>query len=233
MSHFFLMSSPPHSVQFLVEREDLSLIMIHLHNLTVGKSSEEFENYEQELFEEIRSKNSLDAIRDDPILRAYRDFYWTFGMDPTKQRISSEAVLRRILRGLNLWRISDVVDVANLASAYHKIPVGLIDTSTLMGGLSVRTAAKGEVFQRMGGSTITCKGREIVLADSEKIVCFGYATHDSDRTKVTGDSNDVLFLLYGAPGVSQATMDTAAQVSCEMIQRWLTCSIGETLTFKS
>ena len=227
------MRDPSLVIHFMVEREDLSIVVIPLHDLTVGESIKDFEDYEQELFHEIRSKNSLEGIRDDPVLRAYRNFYWTFGMDPTKQRVSNEAVLRRILRGLNLWRVSDVVDVANLASAYHKIPVGLIDTAKLKGELMVRTAMKGEVFHRMGGSTINCRGREIVLADSEKIVCFGYATHDSDLTKVTKSSEKVLFLLYGAPGISNDILNYATEVSFEMIQRWLTCSIEEPLTFRS
>jgi DNA/RNA-binding domain of Phe-tRNA-synthetase-like protein len=221
------------SVKYQLDREGLKVVVIPLNELRVEVSSKEFEKYEQEVFSEIRAASTLDGIRDDPILRAYREFYWTFGMDPTKQRVSSEAVLRRILRGLNLWRISDVVDVANLSSAYHKIPVGLIDTSTLTGQLSVRIASKGEVFHRMGGSTITCRGREIVVADEEKIVCFGYATHDSDLTKVTENSQDALFLLYGAPGVSEEYLKQATDISLDMIQKWLTCNFGLILTYRS
>ncbi|MHA1930866.1 MAG: B3/B4 domain-containing protein [Candidatus Thorarchaeota archaeon] len=213
------------NVEFLVKRDGLSLSVTRLSNLTLNESKPDFVTYEQELFEEIRSMMTLDDAKDDPLFRSYRDLYWTFGMDPTKHRVSSEAVLRRILRGLNLWRISDLVDVVNLASAYHKIPIGLIDDSKRVGNLIVRAANQDEVFTRMGGQTITCKGREIVLADQEKIICYGYATHDSNQTKVTLESKDVLLVLYGALAADDTIMKDAIDITLRMIRKWVDCDI--------
>ncbi|MFW9982073.1 MAG: B3/4 domain-containing protein [Candidatus Thorarchaeota archaeon] len=220
-------------VRFQVDRPGLSVSLIVLEDLKVGRSSSSFEEYEKETFEEIRSQMTLDDVKDDPIFRSYRDLYWTFGMDPTKLRVSSEAVLRRILKGFNLWRISDIVDIVNLASAYHKIPIGLIDSSKLKGDLVVRTAFHGEVFQRIGGKTITCRGREIVVADDEKIVCFGYATHDSERTMITDSSSSVYVLLYGAEIISQDVMHDAQRITLDMIDQWLVCRVSEPMEFFS
>jgi DNA/RNA-binding domain of Phe-tRNA-synthetase-like protein len=215
------------TLRFKVERDGLSIWLAKLRAVKIGKSSKEFEAYEQEIFEEIRSQDDLASMKDDTLFRSYRDLYWTFGMDPTKQRVSSEALRRRILRGLNLWRISDVVDVANLASAYHKLPIGLVDDSKRVGELQIRTAHKSESFVRIGGKTIHCRGREIVLADDEKIVCFGYATHDSEETKVTPETKDVLFLIYGAQAVTNRVMNSAVETTTDMINRWLDCTVAD------
>ncbi|MFW9786895.1 MAG: B3/4 domain-containing protein [Candidatus Thorarchaeota archaeon] len=214
-------------IHFEVKRASLSVGMIVLDELKVGRSTPYFEEYEKETFNEIRSHLTLEDAKDDPIFRSYRDLYWSFGMDPTKLRVSSEAVLRRILKGLNLWRISDVVDIVNLASAYHKVPIGLIDLSKLKGDLYIRTAANGELFQRIGGKIIVCRGREIVVADDEKIVCFGYATHDSERTMITNDSRSVLVLLYGSEAVTGEVMDEALKITLDMIDQWLDCRVSE------
>ncbi len=221
------------AVRFDVQREGLSLMIARLTELDLGKSSSDFEKYEQDLFSEIRFRITLDDVKDDPIFKSYRDLYWTFGMDPTKLRVSSEALLRRIVRGLNFWRISTLVDVANLASAYHKLPIGLIDETALAGDLVVRTANKGEIFERIGGKQLTCRGREIVLADDEKIICFGYATHDSERTKVTPKSKSILLLIYGAPVVTPDMMTSAANLTLEMVRRWVACTIKGWTTFSS
>jgi DNA/RNA-binding domain of Phe-tRNA-synthetase-like protein len=221
------------TIRFEVDRYGLSVAMIILDDLKVGQSTPSFEEYEMETFKEIRSNMTLEEVKDDPIFRSYRDLYWTFGMDPTKLRVSSEAVLRRVLKGLNLWRISDIVDIVNLASAYHKIPIGLVDTSKLKGDLVIRTALKGEIFQRIGGKIIVCRGREIVVADEEKIVCFGYATHDSERTMITRSSNRVLVLLYGADIVIRELMDEALKITLDMIDQWLDCKVSEPLIFES
>jgi len=208
-------------------------MVARLTELDLRKSDSDFEKYEQELFGEIRSRTTLDDVKDDPIFRSYRDLYWTFGMDPTKLRVSSEALLRRIVRGLNFWRISTLVDVANLASAYHKLPIGLIDETTLIGNIVVRTAHKGEVFERIGGKQLVCRGREIVLADDEKIICFGYATHDSERTKATPKSKSILLLIYGAPVVTLDMMTSAANLTLGMVDRWVTCTVKGWTTFSS
>ena len=220
-------------VRFKVERDDLRVGVLELTNLQVKESTPEFEEYEQSVFNEIRTIYSLEGLKDDPILRSYRDLYWTFGMDPTKLRVSSEAVQRRILRGLNLWRISDIVDTVNLASAYHSLPIGLIDDSKRNGDLVIRQAAKNEVFMRIGGKSITCRGREIVVTDDKKICCFGYATHDSETTKVTTQSTTVLVLLYGSSAVSKEKLQSSMEITIDMIGKWIDCSVGSPTYFRS
>ena len=220
-------------IRFEVDRTGLRVNLLVLDDLRIGKSGFEFEEYEKAIFEEIRSEMTLEDAKDDPVFRSYRDLYWTFGMDPTKLRVSSEALLRRVLNGLNLWRISDLVDVANLASAYHKLPIGLIDDSKRRGDLVVRTATKGEIFTRIGGKEIQCRGREIVVADDEKIICFGYATHDSEGTKVTKDSRRVLLLLYGSPAVSSSMMKDATDKTVFMLDSWVNCSLSKPFRYVS
>jgi len=139
------------SIKFETGPPGSSIVIVELDELKLGKSSKEFEEYEKSLFHEIRENINLEDLTKDPLIQSYRVLHWTYGMDPTKKRGSSEAVLRRVLQGENLWRISDLVDIVNLASAYHKIPIGLIDASKIEGQLTLRIAKKGEVFFRIGG----------------------------------------------------------------------------------
>lgn len=221
------MALSPMSIRFETTPSGTSIMMVLLENLNLGKSSKSFETYEQELFKEIRTNNVLEELSTDLILQSYRSLHWTYGIDPTKKRGSSEAVLRRVLQGQNLWRISNLVDIVNLASAYHKIPIGLVDADKMSGDLVLRTAQKGELFQRIGGEPITCRGRELVLADEIGIVCYGFAIHDSERTKVTSASQRVLMLHYGAQVVSKDNLMAATSFTIELVKRWVDCSISE------
>ncbi len=218
-------------IDLLVDCEGLSVGVLLLDDLRVEKSSSEFTEYEEGVFESIRDVMSLDEMKNDPMLRSYRNLYWTFGMDPTKLRVSSEALLRRVLRGLNFWRVSNLVDVINLASAKHKIPIGLIDLAGLKGDLQIRSAKENEEFVRIGGKKLHCRGREIVIADEEKIVCFGYATHDSELSKITQKTNQALVLLYGAPIVSAKEMESALELTNEMMLRWVDCKTSQRKKF--
>ena len=73
----------------------------------------------------------------------------------------------------------------------------------------------------------------MVVADEKKIVCFGYATHDSEHTMITNDTTSALVLLYGADVVTRSMMDRALKVTLEMINRWLECKISEPVFFRS
>lgn len=221
------------SISFEANRPGLGLMASLLVDYRHTQSPSDFASFESKIFAKIRQERSLDSLKDDPILGLYREFYWTFGMDPTKFRVSSEALIRRILNGHNLWRISSLVDVVNLASAYHAIPIGLVDMDRVKGQLRVRIAKKGETFHRIGGKTLTCRGREIVLADDEKIVCFGYATHDSAFTMVRSESRNVLIILYGAPGISIETLQSAMDLTLTWTKKWVVGRPGPPLFFHS
>ncbi|MFW9909288.1 MAG: B3/4 domain-containing protein [Candidatus Thorarchaeota archaeon] len=231
-SYIIFMRLP--DIQFVGLDSNLSLALLGLDDVEIGPSRNEWNYYESDLFSTIRGSTSLDDIKDDPIFRSYRDLYWKHGMDPTKLRVSSEALLRRIVNGQNLWRISSLVDVANLVSAMHKLPIGLVDVSKCEGELQVRTAKKGEPFTRIGATEPRiCTGRELVLADSTRIVCFGFATHDSDFTKVTRGTSQAYLLIYGAPEVSFDYLDSAAQKTRQMIERWVQCRLTDFQIFKN
>jgi len=220
-------------VRFEIPRDGVSLAIINLQRVDVSHVQDDFLQYESELFDQIRARHSRDSLKNDDILSAFREFYWTFGMDPTKSRVSSEALLRRILRGHGLWRISNIVDIANLASAFHKFPIGLADTSKLDGPLYIRTAEEGEIFERIDGEEIECRGRDLVVADTKQIICFGYATHDSKSTRIRSDTEDTIVMVYCAPGIKARTFSEAVENTRDMYDEWTDCQIGATEFFHS
>ncbi len=56
---------------------------------------------------------------------AVRAMYRRVGLDPTKRRPSSEALLRRVRKGEPLPRINSLVDVCNWCSLEFQLPYGL------------------------------------------------------------------------------------------------------------
>lgn len=70
-------------------------------------------------------------LKDNPTVRAYRDFCWKLNMDPTKTRPLGEALLRRVLHAKQLPRISTVVDAYNLVSTKTMIPISGFDEDKL------------------------------------------------------------------------------------------------------
>ncbi|HEX9529532.1 MAG TPA: phenylalanine--tRNA ligase beta subunit-related protein, partial [Acidimicrobiales bacterium] len=94
-----------------------------------------------------------------------RALYRRFGIDPTKTRPSSEALLRRALRGDRFPRINSLVDVANVMSLLAQSPVGLYDLDRVEGLLTIRVGAEGEGYQGIGKDHVNVGGR-LCVADA-------------------------------------------------------------------
>jgi DNA/RNA-binding domain of Phe-tRNA-synthetase-like protein len=113
---------------------------------------------------------------------AVRSMYRRVGIDPTKTRPSSEALLRRVRRGEALPRINTLVDICNWCSLELQLPYGLYDKDRLEGDLTLRRGAAGEQYAGIRKDVVHMEGR---LALVDALGPFGNPTSDSARTKVT------------------------------------------------
>lgn len=133
------------------------------------------------------------AMEQADLTAAVRAMYRRFGVDPTKTRPSSEALLRRVRKGDALPRINNVVDVCNWCSLEFQVPYGLYDLSKVDGAIELRTGAPGESYPGIRKDEVHLEGR-LVLADS--LGPFGNPTSDSARTMVTPGASSVLTIIF-------------------------------------
>ncbi len=158
------------------------------------------DRFRDEVYAELRRRYTLDSVKDDPVFRAYRDFYWRIGIDPTKVRPSSEALVRRILQGKGLPSINPLVDVCNLVSALTGITFSAFDLDKVSGTVRMTWSRPNERFVGIGTDEITLTGRELVLRDDSGPISI-YPYRDSERTKTDLQTRNVLLVLCGVPGV--------------------------------
>ena len=125
-------------------------------------------------------------------LEEARQLYKSFGMDPSRHRPSSEALLRRVLKGKDLYRISNVVDTCNLASLSFLLPVGMYDLAKIKGDVTLRTGAEGEQYPGIRKGEVHLAGR-LGLFDQEGP--FGSPTSDSARTCTNDVTTDILAVI--------------------------------------
>jgi DNA/RNA-binding domain of Phe-tRNA-synthetase-like protein len=152
------------------------------------------------LIVELKERYTLDILREDPIVRAYRKFYWRIGIDPTKTRPSSEALVRRALRGK--WpRINPIVDAGNIASARFMVPIGLYDLDKAKPPLKLTLSKGGEKFEPIGGKREVLPPGIPILVDSDGTVMHLYPHRDSRKTMITDSTRTILSVAAGVPGV--------------------------------
>lgn len=204
---------------------DLRALVAGVEGAKVEKEKAELQRFKEKIIEEVKHAYDLSTVKDVPIFRAYRDFFWRIGIDPTKNRPATEALIRRVLAGKPLPKINTLVDAYNLASIRTCISVGAFDADKLRGGLVLRAARKGEEFTGIGmEKPMVLVGNEVVVSDEEKLIAI-YPYRDADDTKVTGATRNVLLLICGVPGIDEEVLKRASQITVDCIIKF--CGGGE------
>ena len=143
-----------------------------------------------------------------------RTMYKRVGIDPTKTRPSSEALLRRVRRGDELPRINSLVDVINWCSLETQLPFGLYDMGHIQGTVDLRIGRDGEEYAGIRKDAVHVAGR-LTLADEQGP--FGNPTSDSARTMVTTATTSALVVIFcpaslGADELSRALELTRSRI---------------------
>ena len=198
----------------------LRALVACVDGVKVADSGTQFQRAYEELSIEVRQKYTLDSLKDKPILRLYRDFFWRVGIDPTKVRPAAEALIRRILSGKTLPRINNIVDAYNLASVKTEIALAAFTRDRLKGDLVMRRAEEGEEFFGIGMSKpVKLTGIEVVISDSEKLVAI-YPHRDAETSKISNSTTKVLMLVCGVPGIEPDILEEAGEVATSYVVRF-------------
>jgi DNA/RNA-binding domain of Phe-tRNA-synthetase-like protein len=198
----------------------LKVLVSSVEGVRVEEKNSELELFKGEVVNEIKATYHIATVKDVPVFRAYRDFYWRIGIDPTKNRPAAEALIRRVLAGKTLPVINTLVDAYNLASIKTCISIGAFDSERVRGDLVLRPAREGEEFMGIGmDEPVVLRGGEPVVSDSEKLIAI-YPYRDAEDTKVTLSTRDVILLICGAPGIGEDILKNAARTTTSYITRF-------------
>lgn len=150
-------------------------------------------------------------------LRPARELYHRVGVDPTKLRPSSEALLRRVLRGDALPQINTLVDINNLCSLEFLLPIGLHDLDHVAGSIVLRRGAAGEGYEAIGKGWYSVDGR--LTAVDDRGPC-GSPTSDSQRTMITLQTRRCLMLIYAPARYDRPALEAHVRAAADRIARF-------------
>ena len=148
---------------------------------------------DQEVLPRVRKAIEGKAWAEIPVIKGSRAAYKAFGRKPGRYRVSSEALIRRVRRGDDLYHINSVVDVNNLISVESGLSVGSYDLARVQGPVLLRKAGEGEGYVGIGRDFLDMENM-LVLVDDEGL--FGSSLSDSRRTMVTEEAKDILVVLH-------------------------------------
>jgi DNA/RNA-binding domain of Phe-tRNA-synthetase-like protein len=143
-----------------------------------------------------------------------RAMYKAVGLDPTRRRPSSEALLRRVVKGDALPRINSLVDVCNWCSLEFQLPYGLYDLDRVRGAIDLRLGREGEEYGGIRKDVVHVAGR-LTLADD--VGPFGNPSSDSARTMVVPGATRALVVVFAPVQVAERQLATVLDVTSRRV----------------
>lgn len=182
----------------------ISIGLVEVEDVKVEMSSEYYKAELNLLEKYIQDKFKSSPPSENEIISSTRRMYRTAGWEPTKYRPSSEALVRRLIKGNGLYKINNIVDFANLVSARYHIPLGLYDLDKIYGDIFIDIGKDGETYEGISKPIINAAGK-IILRDDQGV--FGNPTADSLRTSIQKNTHRVLTLFFIGPGIPKDYID--------------------------
>jgi DNA/RNA-binding domain of Phe-tRNA-synthetase-like protein len=145
-----------------------------------------------------------------PHIASWREIYRSFGTKPSDYRPSAEALVRRTIKTGKLPVINTVVDLYNVVSVKHIIPMGGFDTDKVEGDIYLRVSDGGETFTPLGASKQeeTYSG-EVVYADDARILTRRWNFRDADETKITSETRNLVMFIDASPEIKLENVESA------------------------
>ncbi|NLC49584.1 MAG: hypothetical protein GX762_04340 [Bacteroidales bacterium] len=180
-------------------------------------------NFSESLWHEIETftneyrKNSQikDINKFGPIL-ATRNIYKKLGKDPNRYRPSAEALRRRILKDIELYKINTLVDAINLISLKTGYSIGGFDASLIQGSLELGVGQKNEKFEAIARGFLNIEGLPVYR---DSVGGIGTPTSDEERTKISPNTNKLLMLLNAYSG--NDGLDDAIEYCKYVLEKYL------------
>ncbi|MCQ2218257.1 MAG: hypothetical protein MJZ33_07200 [Paludibacteraceae bacterium] len=148
--------------------------------------------------ENFKQRYTIPDLAKRPTVEATRTAYKQCGKDPSRYRPSSEALCRRILKGLDLYRINTVVDLINLISITSGYSIGGFDADKIEGEqLTLGIGREGEPFEGIGRGPLNIDGLPVYR---DNVGGVGTPTSDNERTKLAEESSHLLMIVNAYSG---------------------------------
>jgi DNA/RNA-binding domain of Phe-tRNA-synthetase-like protein len=169
-----------------------------------------------------RERWSAAAYVDSSVVAAIRRLFREAGADPTRYRPSSEALLRRVLKGEELPDVHPLVDLNNAVSVELAVPCCVMRAGSVGPQVRVRAGTEGERMESLRGD-FDLAGKPLLEDD---IGPFGTPITDSRRVAVVPSTRAAWMVAYlpaaaGADLVAQAFDALALDALARRTSSWV------------
>ena len=188
--------------------------------------------------DDYRKQYTADSIKQMPAIEATREAYRRCGKDPSRYRPSGEALIRRTLKGHELYQVSTLVDLINLASIAYGYSIGGFDADKIVlpplsstndenEGIVLGIGREGEPYEGIGRGPLNIAGLPVYR---DALGGIGTPTSDHERTKLSLETKRLLTIVNGYDGNRENVLACAAFLQ-DLLRRYAASDGGKVISF--
>ena len=147
--------------------------------------------------EEISKNIDITDVVNLDIIKDARDAYKIYGKDPSRYRLATESLYRRLSKGNKLYRINNVVDLGNVLSLKTRKSIAVLDYNKIEGNIFIRLGTSNDEYYGIGRGKLNI---ENIPLYEDNIGPFGSTTSDTERTMITNNTEKILLFIISFSG---------------------------------
>jgi DNA/RNA-binding domain of Phe-tRNA-synthetase-like protein len=204
----------------------LKLGVLVLNNVNNTSPSQELEHLLKAAQENVRRDLSGITLSEHPQVAPWREAYRAFGVKAKDYPSSIENLLKRVLKGESLRSINPLVDLYNVVSLEHLLPVGGEDLDCLQGNMVLRFAGDNEpAIHLLGDAEAKApKAGEVIYADDVGAICRRFNWKEAERSKLTANTKRAILVLEALPPVNEDKLQAALNQLKNLAERFCQAS---------
>lgn len=152
-----------------------------------------------DLEKEIERTIDIKDVVSLPIIKDGRDAYKKYGKDPSRYRLATESLIRRLSKGNKLYRINNLVDLGNILSINTRKSIAVLDYDKIQGDITIRLGKESDEYYGIGRGKINIENIPLYEDD---LGPFGSGTSDTERTMITSSTKKILLFIVSFSGTT-------------------------------
>lgn len=177
-----------------------------------------------EMGDKFRGELTTESLKEIESIAATRRVYRACGKDPSRYRPASEALIRRMLQGKDLYQCDTLVDLVNLASIAFGYSIGGFDADKFVGDtLTLGVGKEGEPYEGIGRGMLNIAGLPVYRDEKGGV---GTPTSDNERTKMTLETRHLVVLINGYDGNENRVRQNAEFIQ-QLLRKYCQSDGGE------
>ena len=205
--------------EVLADFRELAIGVVSAAGVRNQSSHEVISGLLRQEVQRIQREHTRESLARMPEFLAWRGAYARFNGNPKKYRCSAENLYATVLERGDVRSIHMLVDLYNVISLRHAVPVGGEDTSRVEGDIVLCRASGHEPFVALNGEETTYpKPGEVVYRDALGVLCRRWNWREAERTKLTLDTRSLVLVVEGLPPVGMERVGAATAELAELVQ---------------